>query len=258
MPGVWRRRDGIYDPHPLLGFDGDSAKKGSGVLLASAAGVAVMGGINEVQAVTITGTPTGGTFTLTLDGATTAAIAFNAAAAAVAAAVAALPNVGTGNVAGGGGALPGSPVTLTFQGDLAKRNISQLTAAAAFTGGASPAIAVTTTTPGSSIESNILRAHRGLILMGADSNADSVNDKLVPWDGASATTILGVLQDTVEFLAATSPVNDTPVAFYEGPGLTFNSVVLALVQPTVYTGGGITNFGTWAGSNGNRVGAQAI
>jgi hypothetical protein len=84
MPGVWRRRDAVYDPHPLLGFDGDSAKKGSGVLLASAAGVAVMGGVNEVQTVTITGTPTGGTFTLTSTGATTAAIAYNAAASAVA------------------------------------------------------------------------------------------------------------------------------------------------------------------------------
>src|SRR3954470_2301628 len=251
--GVVRRRTTLREPHPLLGFDGDSAKKGSGTLLASGTNVATLGGTNEVQTVTITGTPTGGTFTLTLEGATTAAIAFNAAAAAVAAAVAALPNVGTGNVTGGGGALPGTPVTLTFTGDLAKRNIAPITAAAALTGGTTPAIAVTTTTPGSSVDSNVLRAHRGLILMGADSNADAVNDKLIPWDGASAATVLGVLQDTVEFLAKTSPVNDTPVAFYEGPGLTFNSVVLALVQPTVYTGGGITNFGTWAASNGNRV-----
>jgi hypothetical protein len=48
------------------------------------------------------------------------------------------------------------------------------------------------------------------------------------------------------------------VAFYEGPGLTFNSVVLGIVQPTVYTGSGITNFATWASTNGNRVGTQAI
>ena len=34
---------------------------------------------SEVQTVTITGTPTGGTFTLTFDGETTAAIAYNAA-----------------------------------------------------------------------------------------------------------------------------------------------------------------------------------
>jgi hypothetical protein len=84
------------------------------------------------------------------------------------------------------------------------------------------------------------------------------NSKLVPWDGASAATVVGVLQDTHTFLGTTSPENDRLAAFYEGPGLTFNSVVLALVQPSVYTGGGITNFATWASTNGNRVGTQAL
>jgi hypothetical protein len=173
--GVIRRRTALWDPHPLLGFDGDSAKKGSGVLSASAAGVAVVGGVNEVQTVTITGAPTGGTFTLTYEGATTAAIAYNAAASAVASAVAALPNVGTGNVAGGGGALPGTPVTLTFQGSLAKRNVTQLTAAAAFTGGTTPAISVATTTAGSAVDSTIMRAKRGLILMLASARAPTTS-----------------------------------------------------------------------------------
>src|SRR6185436_3913008 len=40
-------------------------------------------GVAEVQTVTITGTPAGGTFTLTYDGEVTTGIAFNAAAAAV-------------------------------------------------------------------------------------------------------------------------------------------------------------------------------
>lgn len=253
--GVVRRRTTLRDPHPLLGFDGDSAKKGSGTLLASGTGVATLGGANEVQTVTITGTPTGGSFTLTLDGATTGAIAYNATASAVATAVAALPNVGTGNVAGGGGALPGTPVTLTFQGSLAKRNVNQMTAASSLTGGTNPAVAVTTTTAGSAEDAFILRCKRGTILMYA--NGTGTNDKLVPWDGGSGT-VVGVLQDTIEFLGNTSPENDANCAFYEGPGLTFNSVVLALVQPTVYTGSGITNFATWASANGNRVGSQAI
>src|SRR4051794_10883155 len=246
--GVVRRRTTLRDPHPLLGFDGDSAKKGSGSLLASGTNAATLGGTNEVQTVTITGTPTGGTFTLTYDGATTTGIAFNASAATVAAAVAALPNVGTGNVAGGGGALPGTPVTLTFQGSLAKRNVSQMTGSAAGLTGGTPALAVTTTTAGSAEDAFILRCKRGTILMVA--NSQGTNDKVIPWDGASATTVVGVLQDTVEFLGTTSPENDALCAFYEGPGLTFNSVVLALVQPTVYTGAGITNFATWASSNG--------
>jgi hypothetical protein len=251
VTGVIRRRIGLADPHPLLGFDGDSAKKGSGVLLASAAGVAVAGGVDEKQTITVTGTPTGGTFTLTFDGATTANIAYNASAAAVAAALALLPNVGAGNVAGTGGALPGTPVVITFQGALANRDVPQMTAAHAFTGGTNPAIAVTTTTPGSSIDSGILRAKRGLVLMAA--NGTGTDDKLVPWDGASATTPVGVLQDTVTFLGNTSPENDAPVAFYEGPGLTFNADVLEAVNGSNWNAG---NFGTWASANGNRVGSQ--
>jgi len=50
-------------------------------------------GNNDVQTVTITGTPVGGTFTLTWNGQTTAAIAYNATAAQVQSALAALSNV---------------------------------------------------------------------------------------------------------------------------------------------------------------------
>jgi hypothetical protein len=143
MSGVVRRQTALYDPHPLLGFDGDSAKKGSGALLASSA---ALGGANEAQTINVTGIPTGGTFTLTFDGATTANIVYNASAAVVQAALEALSNIGSGNVAGSGGALPGTPVVITFQGSLAKREVPQMSAAHAFTGGTSPGIAVTTST----------------------------------------------------------------------------------------------------------------
>lgn len=106
-------------------------------------------GTNEVQTVTITGTPTGGTFTLTFNGQTTAPIAYNANAAAVQAALEALSVIGTGNVLGGGGALPGTPVTITFRGSLAGINVLVMTASGAgLTGGTSPAAAVSTTTAG--------------------------------------------------------------------------------------------------------------
>src|SRR5215217_5547460 len=100
MPGVIRRQTRVVDPYPLLGFRSASVMVESGVLLASAA---ALGGANEQQTVTITGTPTGGTFTLTYAGATTAAIAYNAAAAAVTTALEALPNIGPGNVLTSGG-----------------------------------------------------------------------------------------------------------------------------------------------------------
>lgn len=108
-------------------------------------------GANEVQQVAITGTPTGGTFTLTFDGQTTANIAYNAAASAVQTALAALSNIGSGNVACTGGPLPGTPVSVEFTGSLAGVNVSQMTAnSAGLTGGTSPTVNVTTTTQGGS------------------------------------------------------------------------------------------------------------
>lgn len=109
--------------------------------------------VNEVQTLTITGTPTGGTFTLTFDGQTTGTIAFDADAATVQAALIALSNIGTGDVSCGGGALPGTPVTITFQGRFAGRAMPLITAdGAGLTGGTTPAAAVALTTEGSTAE----------------------------------------------------------------------------------------------------------
>lgn len=101
----------------------------------------------EVQTVTITGTPTGGDFTLTYSGQTTGPIAYNANAAAVQTALEALSNIAPGDVTVGGGPGPGTPYTVTFNGALG--NVAQMTASGAgLTGGTAPAVAVTTTTPG--------------------------------------------------------------------------------------------------------------
>lgn len=98
---------------------------------------------NEVQTVTITGTPTGGTFTLSYNGNTTAAIAYDATAADVRTALLALPNTPAVTVAGGPG--PDTPWTVNF-GD--GTDVTQMSASGSFTGGTTPAVAVTTTTPG--------------------------------------------------------------------------------------------------------------
>ena len=245
MPGVVRRQSRISDPYPLLGFGGHDMVE-SGVFVASAA---VLGGTNEQQTVTVTGTPTGGTFTLTYNGATTAAIPYNSAAAAVQTALEALPNIGAGNVAVTGGALPGTPVVVTFQNQLARQNVNQMTAAHAFTGGASPAIAVTTTTAGSALDSGLLVAHRGIIVKKA-SVAGGSNNVLTPWLGSG--TIFGVLARTITFMDQSDISNaDTPI--WTGPGCVFNDQVLALY--TGYTGNEAA-FLTWAQTNGNRVGSQ--
>jgi hypothetical protein len=103
---------------------------------------------SEVQTVTITGAPTGGTFTLTFSGQTTSAIAYNATATAVATALNALSNVGTGTVTVTGGPGPATPYVVTFGGQYAGTDVAAMTATGSFTGGTTPAIAVTTSTPG--------------------------------------------------------------------------------------------------------------
>jgi hypothetical protein len=118
-------------------------------------------GTNNVQTLTMSGTPTGGTTTLTYDGRTTGTIAYNAAAAAVQTALEALPNIGTGGVTCGGGPWPATPITVTFAGTGAsgfpvtqKRPHPLITSPASgasgnlLTGGTSPQAASAQTTPG--------------------------------------------------------------------------------------------------------------
>lgn len=110
---------------------------------------ALVVGVNAYQSVTITGTPAGGTFTLTFDGATTAGIAYNASAATVKAALEALSTIGTGNVSAAGGALPGTPVVVNFQNALGYRSMHTMTAnGAGLSGGTAPAVAIAEVTTG--------------------------------------------------------------------------------------------------------------
>lgn len=113
---------------------------------AVSAGLISDAGTDEVQTVTITGSPTGGTFTLTYAGQTTGAIAYNASAATVQTALESLSNIGVGDVAVSGSA--GGPYTVTFGGDLADKDVGQLTSTPSLTGGTAPSVAHATTTTG--------------------------------------------------------------------------------------------------------------
>lgn len=101
---------------------------------------------NEVQTLTVTGGPTGGTFTITFSGQTTAAIPYNASAAAVQTALEALSNVNPGDIVVTGNA--GGPWTLTYGGQYLGENVSAVTTTEAFTGGTTPDITIATTTGG--------------------------------------------------------------------------------------------------------------
>jgi hypothetical protein len=113
--------------------------------------VITSGGTNEQQTVTITGAPTGGTFTLTFNGQTTGAIAYNAISSVVQTALVALSNIRTGDVTVTGGPGPATPYVVAFAGQFASQadaSIPAMTATGSFTGGTSPAVAVTTSTAG--------------------------------------------------------------------------------------------------------------
>ncbi|VTU01332.1 rhs repeat-associated core domain-containing protein : YD repeat protein OS=Isosphaera pallida (strain ATCC 43644 / DSM 9630 / IS1B) GN=Isop_2419 PE=4 SV=1 [Gemmataceae bacterium] len=102
---------------------------------------------DAVQTVKLTGAPTGGTFTLTFGGQTTAAIAYNASAATVQARLVALSSVGAGGVVVT--AAPGGGWQVRFAGAKAGQWQAKLTASGTgLTGGTSPAVAVATVSAG--------------------------------------------------------------------------------------------------------------
>jgi hypothetical protein len=100
---------------------------------------------NETQLVTVTDAD-GGTFTLTYAGQTTAAIAFDAAAATVDTRLTALSNIGASDVGVTGDA--GGPWTVEFTGTLQDTDVALMTADGASLTGEGAEVAVTTASAG--------------------------------------------------------------------------------------------------------------
>jgi hypothetical protein len=112
-------------------------------------------GTNAVQTLTIGGTPTSGTFKLSLDGWSTAAITWSATNATllanINAALDALANGGASWIVATANSLTAGigTITLTFSGgDFAKRNVSTVAVADNSLAGTAPTLAVTVATPG--------------------------------------------------------------------------------------------------------------
>jgi hypothetical protein len=102
----------------------------------------VVAGVDEVVTLTITGTPTGGTFQIVYNGVLSSSIAYNAASSVVQTAVRGLSaDLRSATVTGSAG----SPYTITIP----QTDAATFTTVNAFTGGASPNITVAVPTPGS-------------------------------------------------------------------------------------------------------------
>lgn len=126
------------------------------------------GGTDEVQTITIGGTPTGGTFRLGFAGFTTGDIAWSATNNTlrdnVDAALEALPTIGTGGVTTAVGTMTGGigTLTVTFAGNLGKRAVPTITVASNDLTGTDPTVAVTETTAG--VDATGLSAPKGAML----------------------------------------------------------------------------------------------
>jgi len=103
---------------------------------------------DELQSITVTGTPTGGTFVLRFGGQNTSAIAYNASASAVQTALQALSSIGSGNALVTGA--NGGPWTVDFTGTLGYASQALITLQTnSLTGGSSPSVAIAEVQAGS-------------------------------------------------------------------------------------------------------------
>lgn len=109
-----------------------------------------LSGTNEVQQLSISGSPVSGTFALDYAGAQTALLQYNSTAAQVQSSLEALSTIGSGNVSCTGGVLPGTPVDIEFIADLGSQSLALITApggSSAETTAAGPLPTVKITTP---------------------------------------------------------------------------------------------------------------
>jgi len=130
---------------------------------------------NEVQKVTVNGTPTGGTFILTFRGATTGTIAYNASAATVQTALQGLSTIGSSNATVAGST--GGPYTVTFAAAFASLAVDEIIAnGAALMGGTNMSVTVETVTEGEAANgiTGLINQTGALDVTNADSLLDGI------------------------------------------------------------------------------------
>lgn len=175
-------------------------------------------GTDEIQTITIGGTPTAGTFTLTFDGHTTGAITWSATNATllanIDAALEALPNIGVGGVTTADSTLTAGigALTVTFTANNAKKNVALMTYTSLLTGTA-PTIAVATTTAG--VDASFRGALPGATLNDI-TNADfyvNTGTALSPiWSNAIGDVPSGVSASAAEINLSDGSIAGTAVA----------------------------------------------
>ena len=140
-----------YNMHKLEPFWSNNSEKSQSLMLqpnSTFLAGQVMGQVTNAAVSaqqTLTQTATGGTFTLSYGGQTSASLNWNATASQVSAALSALTNVGSGQVTCTGGPLNTTPVVVNFTGQLAGMPVTAITVNSSLTGGS---LSVAQTTAG--------------------------------------------------------------------------------------------------------------
>lgn len=160
--------------------------------------------VNEIQTVTVSGA-TGGNFTLTFKSETTAAIAYNASAAAVESALEALSNLDPADVSVAGNS--GGPWTITFGGQYANIDLDEVTVDATGLTGGAPAATVHTVANGG-VSGTIRRVVTGS------------ND--IP-EGASVRVVYTYVPDT--YYSATRLDEQSQVEEFYGPAFNASGAI---------------------------------
>jgi hypothetical protein len=196
-------------------------------------------GTDEVQTLTIGGTPTSGTFKLEFDGQVSSAIMWSATnntlLANIQAALDAMANVGTNGIVASAGTLSSGigTILLTFGANLTKLAVNLMTVYLNSLAGSSPTLAIAETTPG--VTASFRGAKKGALVV------DITNGKLYQNTGTALAPVWNSLGDI-----ATAEIADDGVT---GPKLSSTAL-----KQLVFTGHNGTGACTLTGAKiGDKV-----
>lgn len=218
-------------------------------------------GTDEVQTLTIGGTPTGGTFKLSYRGQITSAITWTATDAtlvtAIDTALGALSTIGgAGNVTVADTTLTSGigAVSITFVGNLAKLNVALIEVAVNDLVGTAPTLAVTVATPG--VTATHRGAPTGALLQQTTSGVWYSNTGTVYAPTWTAIDVASVSQEMIDLAAALPTVAVADIAGTAPTISAADAVAVAGLAPTISAANASAVAGTTpAGGTGATEGA---